>query len=181
MSGRAGAVVLAAGAASRFGSAKQTLLLPHVLRRLAPLIADDTLSEVVVVEGAHRLPPEIVGSARVVRAERWVDGPGASLQAGLAALPETVDVAIVVLADGPTLSPDAVRRVLASFDEGDGDLVAAAYGGVRGHPLAVGRASWEAVPTEGLRAVRPRLVPCDDLGDPGDVDTPDDLTWTLGL
>jgi hypothetical protein len=31
------------------------------------------------------------------------------------------------------------------------------------------------VPDAGLRVLEPRLVPCDDLGAPGDVDTPDDL------
>lgn len=175
MSGRAGAIVLAAGAASRFGSAKQVLLLPRVLRRLEPLVADGTLADVVVVEGAHPLPPVVPG-ARVVHCPDWADGPGASLRAGLAGLAtrEDVTAAVVVLADGPDLSPDAVRRVLAAAAE-DEAVVAASYGGVRGHPLVVRREGWDAIPLEGLRSVRPRLVPCDDLGDPGDVDTPADL------
>lgn len=176
MSTAAGAVVLAAGAASRFGSAKQALLLPHVLGRLAPLAADGTLVDVVVVEGAHPLPPVAGVTARIVRCATWAEGPGASLRAGLAALADTVDVAVVVLADGPDLATEAVRRVLVAHRAGEDDVVAASYGGVRGHPLAVGRAAWGSIPDEGLRAVRPRLVPCDDLGDPGDVDTPDDLT-----
>jgi hypothetical protein len=37
------------------------------------------------------------------------------------------------------------------------------------------RARWGDVPDEGLRGVDPRLVPCDDLGAPGDVDTRGDL------
>jgi len=36
------------------------------------------------------------------------------------------------------------------------------------------------VPDEGLRVVEPRLVPCDDLGAPGDVDTPEDLAALEG-
>jgi hypothetical protein len=35
---------------------------------------------------------------------------------------------------------------------------------------------WGDVPDEGLRDVAVKLVPCDDLGAPGDVDTPADLT-----
>jgi hypothetical protein len=31
------------------------------------------------------------------------------------------------------------------------------------------------VPDDGARALTPLLVPCDDLGPPGDVDTTDDL------
>jgi nicotine blue oxidoreductase len=53
--------------------------------------------------------------------------------------------------------------------------VAASYGGARGHPLVLGRAVWDLVPNEGARALEPVLVPCDDLGAPGDVDRPDDL------
>ena len=52
--------------------------------------------------------------------------------------------------------------------------MAASYEGGRGHPLVVGRAEWRAIPDEGLRGQNVRLVPCDDLGSPGDVDTPED-------
>ena len=31
------------------------------------------------------------------------------------------------------------------------------------------------MPDEGLRELPVRLVPCDDLGSPGDIDTPEDL------
>ena len=50
-----------------------------------------------------------------------------------------------------------------------------AYGGSRGHPLLVDRSLWGDIPDEGLRAHEPLLVPCDDLGAPGDVDYPDEL------
>jgi nicotine blue oxidoreductase len=53
-------------------------------------------------------------------------------------------------------------------------VVAAAYGGERGHPVVLGRGAWEGVPDEGARALEPLLVPCDDLGPPGDVDYVDD-------
>ena len=82
---------------------------------------------------------------------------------------------MVVLADGPELAPAAVKRVLAAWRETGAPLVAASYGGVRGHPLVVARSAWEDIPDEGLRAHEPLLVPCDDLGAPGDVDFPEDL------
>jgi hypothetical protein len=44
-----------------------------------------------------------------------------------------------------------------------------------GHPLVLGREDWSDIPDEGLRDRAVRLVPCDDLGPPGDVDTPADL------
>jgi CTP:molybdopterin cytidylyltransferase MocA len=162
------AVVLAAGAATRFGSPKQRLLLPHVLARLA----EAPVGEVVVVAGAY--PLELDG-ARVVACPDWELGPGGSLRCGLAALPPATDAAVVVLADGPELAPEAVARVLAAWRETGAPLVAAAYGGARGHPLVVARELWSSVPDEGLRGFEPLLVPCDDLGPPGDVDRPEDL------
>jgi CTP:molybdopterin cytidylyltransferase MocA len=53
--------------------------------------------------------------------------------------------------------------------------VAASYAGDRGHPIVVGRDLWSSVPDKGLRALEPVLVPCEDLGAPGDVDMPGDL------
>jgi CTP:molybdopterin cytidylyltransferase MocA len=165
---RAVAVVLAAGEASRFGAPKQHLLLPAVLSRLAASPVD----EVVVVEGAYPLGD--VGH-RVVSCPEWADGPGASLRCGLAALADDVEAAVVVLADGPNLAPAAVERVLAAWRESGAPIVAASYGGDRGHPLVLAREAWAAIPDEGLRTRDVLLVPCDDLGAPGDVDTPADL------
>jgi CTP:molybdopterin cytidylyltransferase MocA len=164
------AVVLAAGEASRFGAPKQRLLLPGVLARLAAAPLDD----VVVVAGAHELGDAAAG-ARVVACAEWGRGPGASLRCGLAALGEGTEAAVVVLADGPELAPAAVARVVEAWRAGAGPLVAASYAGVRGHPLLVARELWDAVPDEGFRGVGPALVPCDDLGAPGDVDTRADL------
>jgi CTP:molybdopterin cytidylyltransferase MocA len=164
--GRVAAVVLAAGEGSRFGGAKQNLLLPGILERLAQAPVD----EIVVVEGAHRLALSPAADVRVVPCARWQRGPGASLRCGLAALGHDVEAAVVVLADGPTLAPSAVERVLDEWRAGR-DTVAASYDGSRGHPLVLGRASWDDVPDEGLRSHPVRLVPCDDLGAPGDVDT----------
>jgi nicotine blue oxidoreductase len=169
---RIGAVVLAAGAATRFGAPKQAVLLPEVLRRVEATPVD----EIVVVEGAYRLCGDSPQSrVRRVHCAEWERGPGASLRCGLAALADDVEAAVVVLADGPRLAPEAVARVIASWREEGGNVVAASYGGVRGHPLLLARPGWEGVPDEGLRAAAPRLVPCDDLGFPGDVDTPEDL------
>ena len=172
---RVAAVVLAAGEASRFGSPKQRLLLPVVLERLVAAPVD----EIVVVEGAYALdrPSDKVSQGmpvRIVRCDEWELGPGASLRQGLSALRPDVEAAVIVLADGPDLAPEAVARVLAAWRE-EGSLAAASYDGKRGHPLVAGRADWQDVPDEGLRSRDARLVPCDDLGAPGDVDLPGDL------
>jgi nicotine blue oxidoreductase len=170
--GRVAAVVLAAGAAMRFGAPKQRLLLPRVLERLSASPVD----EIVVVEGAYGLRGvSDEAAARLVHCPDWERGPGASLRCGLAALGEDVEAAVVIMADGPDLSPAAVRRVVEDWRANGGAVVAASYDGARGHPLVVARTAWGEVPDDGLRVVRPRLVPCDDLGAPGDVDTRADL------
>jgi nicotine blue oxidoreductase len=159
------AVVLAAGAATRYGSAKQLVYLPAVLERLAQTSVDD----VVVVEGAHPLD-SLALATPVVRCPDWERGPGASLRCGLRALGDEVDAALIVLADGPDLDPRAVERVLEH--RGDAPVVAASYDGTRDHPAVLSRAVWSDVPDEGARALEAALVACDDLRPPGDFDYP---------
>jgi CTP:molybdopterin cytidylyltransferase MocA len=166
--GRAGrlhliyAVVLAAGASSRYGTSppKQVELLPRVLEALKQSRVDG----IVVVSGAHPLDVESV------HCPDWERGPGASLRCGLAALPPEAEAALAVLADGPELDPRAVDRVIESWQAEGGDVVAAAYDGIRLHPVLLGRPAWDLVPDEGAKALEARLVACDDLIPPGDVD-----------
>ena len=154
------AVVLAAGAATRYGRPKQRELLPSVLAALASAPVD----EVVVVSGAYEL------DVPNVHAPDWERGPGASLRTGLAALGADVTHALVVLADGPELDPRAIARLVEH--RGDGDVLAASYDGTRDHPVLLARAVWGDVPDEGGRALAPALVDCSDLRPPGDVDVP---------
>jgi len=156
------AVVLAAGASSRYGTEppKQVELLPKVLAALR----ESSVDEIVVVSGAHPLPVETVACPD------WARGPGASLRCGLAALPQDAEAAVVVLADGPDLDPRAVDRVVEEWRADGGDVVAATYGGVRLHPVLLARAAWDDIPDQGAKSLPARLVPCDDLTPPGDVD-----------
>jgi CTP:molybdopterin cytidylyltransferase MocA len=165
------AVVLAAGAASRFGGPKQALLLPEVLSRVRRSSVDD----IIVVAGAYPLETDAV----TIECSEWERGPGASLRCGLRGLAEGIVAAVVVLADGPDLSPAAVDRIVDAWREGAGEVVAASYGGERGHPVVLGRSMWTRIPDEGARLLEPVLVPCDDLGSPGDVDIADELPGRL--
>ena len=159
------AVVLAAGASSRYGIAppKQVELLPSVLEALHESRGIDGI---VVVLGAH----DVETDERTVRCSDWELGPGASLRCGLGALPAEAEAAVVVLADGPDLDPRAVDRIVESWRAEGGDVVAAAYDGQRLHPVLLARPAWARVPDEGARGLEARLVACDDLTPPGDVD-----------
>jgi len=157
------AVVLAAGASSRYGTSppKQRELLPAVLAALRA----SSVRDVLVVLGAH----DVQTDTRSVICAEWERGPGASLRCGLAALPDDAEAALVVLADGPELDPRAVDRVVDSWRAEGGDVVAATYGGVRLHPVLLAR-PFPAIPDDGARGLAARLVACDDLVPPGDVD-----------
>jgi nicotine blue oxidoreductase len=165
------AVVLAAGASSRFGSPKQRLLLEPVLER----VRKSSVDGVVVVLGAH----ELQASAPTVHCPEWERGPGASLRCGLRSLPPEADAAVVVLGDGPGLAPEAVDRVISTWRHQRAEVVAATYGGIRLHPLLLARAAWGRVPDEGARSLNAVLVPCDDLEPPGDVDFADEVPESL--
>lgn len=160
------AVVLAAGASTRFGSPKQQLLVEPIVSRVRASSVDD----VVVVLGAH----PVVTTARTVECADWERGPGASLRCGLAVLSPDAEAAVVVLGDGPTIDPRAIDRIVDAWRETGAARIGATYGGVRLHPLLLARSAWENVPDEGLRGLPAELVPCDDLEPPGDVDFADD-------
>ena len=161
------AVVLAAGASTRFGSPKQRVLLEPVLERVRQSAVDG----IVVVLGAH----EVEVSAPTVDCPDWELGPGASLRCGLQALPEEAHAAVVVLGDGPNLHPEAIDRVIATWHDQGAEVVAATYSGVRLHPVLLARSTWNRIPDEGARTLDAVLVSCDDLGPPGDVDFADEL------
>jgi CTP:molybdopterin cytidylyltransferase MocA len=164
---RVWAVVLAAGASTRFGSPKQRVLLEPVLER----VRGSSVDGLVVVLGAH----EVEVSAPTVNCPDWERGPGASLRCGLEALPPEAEAAVVVLGDGPNLNPEAIDRVIATWRDDNAEIVAASYGGVRLHPVLLARTTWKGIPNEGAKTLDAVLVSCDDLGPPGDVDFADEL------
>jgi CTP:molybdopterin cytidylyltransferase MocA len=165
------AVVLAAGASTRFGQPKQAILLEPVLER----VRRSSVDGVVVVLGAH----EVETSAPAVLCSDWERGPGASLRCGLRALPEEAEAAVVVLGDGPNLAPEAIDRVIGAWREQGADVIAATYEGVRLHPVLLARSAWGEVPDEGAKSLPALLVPCDDLEPPGDIDRPAQLPGDL--
>ncbi len=170
------AVVLAAGEGRRYGGLKQLHGVDGVpmLERVLAAVAESAIGDRVVVLGARAgdvLAAVDVHGARVVVNHAWRDGQAASLHAGLAALSEDADRALVVLGDGPELDPEAVRRLAAA--PASGRVLAADYGAGRSHPVVVPRPLWGRIPRHGETPVRPLgadLIDCRDLRPPGDVD-----------
>jgi molybdenum cofactor cytidylyltransferase len=181
-----GGLVLAAGAATRFGSAKQLAdldgrpLLEHSIRAMTA----SPVGRVVVVLGAGA--EEVIARVALHGAEpvlcgRWDEGQSASLACGLAELSDC-DAVVVTLGDQPRLSPDAIRRVIAARGNG-AEAVRATYDGAPGHPVLLERTLFERMRDVSgdhgarnlLLSVRTREVPCEDLGGGEDVDTPAQL------
>ena len=165
------AVVLAAGAATRYGSPKQLVFLPV---RARPPRARRRSRDVVVVEGAYPIRADALRAACASSpCPDWALGPGASLRCGLAALGDDVEAALVVLADGPQLDPRAVERLLAHRGRRRRRRRE-----LRRHARPPGRALTRRVgadPRRGRAGLEATLVPCDDLEPPGDMDYPGSL------
>ncbi len=113
----------------------------------------------------------------VISAPDWASGMSASLRAGLGFMVEG-DAALLHLVDLPDVGPEVVRRVLASGADRD-VLARAAYDGVPGHPVLIGRHHWPGVLVrawgdQGARGYLadhpPALIECGDLATGHDVD-----------
>jgi molybdenum cofactor cytidylyltransferase/nicotine blue oxidoreductase len=130
--------------------------------------------------------------AEVVVAQRWSEGMGESLKAGLEALTAgQARAALITLVDLPDVGTEVVRRVLATWhdDGASADaLVRATYAGRPGHPVLLGRAHWAALretlagdvgagPYLAARGAGRKVteVRCEDLATGRDVDRPEEL------
>ncbi len=138
---RTAGLILAAGEGKRFGGPKAPAVING--QRLID-------SAVQVLEGAGCSPIyAVLGAwvgdvpgAEIILNEQWPEGMASSLRAGLEYLSTTdAERVLVTLVDLPGLTASACARVLNA----PGELVAATYEGVRGHPVLFARSHWPAV------------------------------------
>ena len=182
--------MLAAGSGSRFGGGK--LLAPFGGR---PLIAA-TLSglrgapvdEIIVVVGAEGERLRSITAAyenRIIENPDWAEGMATSVRAGLRACTSDARAAVVCLADQPLVGAVAAERLVEAFEQG-ATVAVATYGGEMRNPVLFARGVWPLLLREmsGDRGARAFLkhhreivteVSCDDVADPADVDTVEDL------
>jgi molybdenum cofactor cytidylyltransferase len=77
---------------------------------------------------------------RVVQNPDYADGPGTSLTAGIAAVPDDADAAIVCLGDMPQVDSRLIDKLIAAFDPERGALVVVpSIEGRRGNPVVWSR------------------------------------------
>jgi molybdenum cofactor cytidylyltransferase len=194
------AIVLAAGAGARFGGRKLTapwrdgVLLDGALA--AALAAG--VEGVIVVHGADPAVAEAargffagrraLDRLRLVHARDHELGLSASLRAGVEAVADDRDGAILFLGDMPIIPPGLSSILIAALDQG---ALAAAptWRGLPGHPVVVRRSLFPALMAcagdrgarEVLRTLGDRfiLVPTDDAGIVIDIDETGDLKKLL--
>jgi molybdenum cofactor cytidylyltransferase len=164
------AILLAAGRASRWrasgGREATKLVAPWRGRAMAHAVAEAALASrarpLVVVLGheAAAVRAALDGLPAVFVENRdYAQGLSTSLRAGLAALPECCDGAVVLLGDMPEVGADLIDALIAAFEARPDALAVAPRGaGGLGKPVLLARGLFaQAAALSGDRGAR-RLV-----------------------
>ena len=189
---RVAGIVLAAGAASRFGRPKQLLAYrgqPFVHAAASTALAAG-LDPVVVVTGAHAdgVAAALAGlPVQPVYNPGWEQGQSASIRAGLEALPAETGAAVFLLADQPQASVSVLRALVETHARGMPSVLAPMVEGRRANPVLFDRETFAAL--RGLRGdtggrgifdrFTPQYLPWHDPALLLDVDTEDDYRRLL--
>jgi molybdenum cofactor cytidylyltransferase len=181
-------VLLAAGTSDRYGD-RNKLLATHdgdpLVREVARTLLAAPVAPVVVVVGhdADRVSAALDGfDLELVHNDAYTTGQASSVRAGVRAVRDRADAAVVALGDMPFVAPETVARLVDAYAAGAGDALAAAHDGRRGNPVCFDRRFFDAL-TDVTGDVGGRSILLDngtlvDTGDPGvrrDVDRPADL------
>jgi molybdenum cofactor cytidylyltransferase len=145
------AIVLAAGASTRYGQPKQLLLVggKTMLQHVVDVVLASSVDQTIVVLG-HRageigasvrpgLPTAADKSADIVTNEEWQAGLSTSVQAGLQAIRPDVQAALFVLADQPAITLGMIAALLGRYRETGAPIVVPTYQGERGNPALFDR------------------------------------------
>ena len=139
------ALVLAAGASQRMGSAKQLLclgdktLLEHVLDAVRVANVD----EIVLVLGfaAEEIQQKISTSGlSIVINREYQQGMGTSLRLGLSAVSARAEGVLVILADQPFVRTSTLNSLIEYHSTHSSQIIIPVFKGFRGNPVLLSRA-----------------------------------------
>ncbi|MFT7327265.1 MAG: molybdenum cofactor cytidylyltransferase [Candidatus Azotimanducaceae bacterium] len=189
------AVLLAAGAGSRFVDVRHKLLAKleshgkTVIGRSLCNLIDAQIGPILVITGAltrfdlaaHPTVAAYLADPNVTTHHNpmWADGQSTSVRVAIDAARQIGAEAVVIgLGDQPFITPDAWRSVAAGL----GPITVATYDGQRGNPVRLHADVWDQLPHDGdvgarsLMQRHPELVTevsCS--GSSADIDTLEDL------
>lgn len=188
---KAVAIILAAGEARRMAHPKA--LIEHeggksFLQSLASTFAKAGCSVMGVVGKDSEAIREQHPGLDLVEAERWQDGPLASVKAGLeAALEAGADVVLLHPVDMPALRASTLKSLLKMVGEAD-EVLRPEFEGAPGWPLVLSRSAVERLRTaEGtqveaaLTSLKLRRVPVKDPGVVVNINTPETYERLFGM
>src|SRR3954451_1695990 len=165
MATRTAALVLAAGAGSRFGGGKLLASVGGrpVLQHVLDAVAGAGIDDVVVVLGAEA---PAIEAAIAWRGERRVLNPAperglsSSLKTGFDAVPDDVDAVLVALGDQPLVPVETIRALLDAPSPEDRPVVVPAFEEGQGrNPVLLRRPAFALVAeTEGDRGLGPVIA-----------------------
>ena len=177
------AVLLAAGAGTRFGGDTHKLRAPFrdktVVQHALEAAIEANLDAVYIVTGAVELRDLIPDGVVVVENHSWELGQATSLRGGVfAAENDGHDAVVIGLGDQPLVGAQSWQAVA----EAEGDLVTAVFRGRRSPPVKLGASVWPLLPTSGdagarlLMQMRPgQVTEVSCAGEPVDFDTVEEL------
>jgi molybdenum cofactor cytidylyltransferase len=136
------AIILAAGRSTRMGGPNK-LLAELGAKKLVRIATEQALaskaSDIVVVTGhqAELVEKALEGlKVRFVRNPDFAGGLASSVKAGIAAVPEHADGAVICLGDMPLIDADLIDRLIDTFAPDRGNLIVVpAADGRRGNPV----------------------------------------------
>ena len=140
---RIAALVLAAGQSRRMGPANKLLAEVDgaaMLGRALEAARASQAASLLVVTGHERERIEAAVDAPTVHNPDYAEGLSTSLRAGIAALPEDIDGAVVLLGDMPFVSAAHIDQLIAAFNPLEGrSICVPTFNGKRGNPVLWGR------------------------------------------
>ncbi|MGH8139679.1 MAG: nucleotidyltransferase family protein [Steroidobacteraceae bacterium] len=182
------AIVLAAGASTRFGSAKQLVRVAGrpLMHTVVARAVDVAGSAVIVVLGARaaELAPLLTHTpASVVINRDWREGMASSIRAGVARLPPSCSAVLLILADQPAVTAEDLKRLAGAWRRQPQYIAAARYGSTTGVPAIFPRSTFSDLAALrgdiGARLVLQRnpdrVVRVPMASAAIDIDTPEDL------
>lgn len=146
------AVLLAAGRSTRAGATNKLLARldgEPLVRIAAEAALASGVSSLTVVTGhmAEAVGAALAGLDLVLAHNPdHLDGMAGSIRTGIAALPPDTDAALILLADMPAITPEAIDRMIAAYaSEAGKTIVVATAAGKRGNPVLWDRAFFDAL------------------------------------